>query len=440
MGSRFRGNDGMGLFGLTVVAVALVCGLAHGEPDGPRWYYLGPWVWVDGDDPHWEAPAGTVGLIDLRGASGGVGFFATDTALSDDYTLLGTDLNGPVDEGAWGKTLGVTPPAGSTVLEALVDVLTVQADPTGEARAPPLMPRQDGVLEIWLGGHSQVYARAFEGETDPAWPNIQKRLWETYRTLEAEATARGSKDTTLHQRALAVWQQKYHIADADTLIPPDMESVEPVRPETTYTDNFNRADEDLEASANWTWLTATANTDFNIVSNQVAYGGNTGAFGLYRFEQNLSTDDHFCQFVVTVETATDGGPMVVTRNDASATTTSSTHNYYRANHRNASGDSVIGKTVAGSGSLIATGGAVNPTAPYTIRLVSNGSTHQLFIAGVLQATATDTAIAGHVRTGMRMALDDGTARWDDFVIADIATPVWLVDPTPISTRLQGLAR
>ena len=71
-----------------------------------RYYYIGPWVWRT--DPEmgqcWDAPAGTVGRIDLRplaacAQAGGshpqnYGLFVTESPLLDaKYTLLATDLD-----------------------------------------------------------------------------------------------------------------------------------------------------------------------------------------------------------------------------------------------------------------------------------------------------------------------------------------------------------
>ena len=72
----------------------LWCGSLFATQTKPYKYYVGPWVWDDGSaggEECWKAPAGTVGLIDLRSISGmgkrggvpdGYGFFAVDGTLS----------------------------------------------------------------------------------------------------------------------------------------------------------------------------------------------------------------------------------------------------------------------------------------------------------------------------------------------------------------------
>lgn len=230
--------------GLLVPLFAALSFSAWAVPDGPRHYYLGPWVWDDaeGIGPHWRAPEGTVGLVDLRGSSGGVGFFATDTPLDDPaYIYLGDSLDDPVDEAAWEAALPVDI-APASILDALWDTLTVHGDPDGVAMCPPIIPTSRGQLELHLGGHSLVRARKFNGKSDPAWPAIQARIQRDYRRIRAEAIRSGSRDRTVHQRQLAVWMHELGIDDEADLIPKDLPLERARKPETVIGDTFTNAD------------------------------------------------------------------------------------------------------------------------------------------------------------------------------------------------------
>lgn len=106
-----------------LTAIALIASaLAHGTPDGPRYYYIGPWV-LDTDETgmeYWHAPEHTVGLVDLRGNNvNGVGFFSTDAPIVG-YTEFGSDLNAqmkPSQVAAWNSALGTTETSGGSGIE-----------------------------------------------------------------------------------------------------------------------------------------------------------------------------------------------------------------------------------------------------------------------------------------------------------------------------------
>ena len=126
-----------------------------------RYYYLGPWQQYtdDGGAAYWGAPAGTVGLVDLRPLSPvqTFGFFATAEPLNDSNyepfgDASGTRLNAltmtPQQRAKWSSMLGINGDnwSGNRLLDVLVDTLTVHADPDGEERAKPLTPLPSGEL------------------------------------------------------------------------------------------------------------------------------------------------------------------------------------------------------------------------------------------------------------------------------------------------------
>ena len=221
-----------------------------------RYYYIGPWVWRT--DPemgqYWDAPTGAIGRIDLRpyaacAQAGGshpqnYGFFATDKPLLDlKYLLLATDIDAAIKPDIIeGVATKLKTPAlkAKTVRELLVELLTVAADPDQINRTSCLMPKQNGMMEIHLGGHSVVWQRPFEGKSDPAWPNIQQVVQATYReTRERALNVLDSTPTDLHRKRLTDWQGKFGI-DYTKFIPDDLPTELPAPKETAVSDDFNR--------------------------------------------------------------------------------------------------------------------------------------------------------------------------------------------------------
>lgn len=373
-----------------------------------RYYYLGPWQ-TDADGVY-VPPPGTVGLIDLRPTvlqTDTYGFFATELPLVDlNYEPFGDVLGTLLDaltltatqRSRWASMLGLPSVAGPTLLDVLWETLTTAADPDGETRAKPILPTHRGVLELHLGGHSLVRSRRFTGPDDPTWPAIQRVLQNDYR--RTPEPVRG--------KVLANWMAKYRNADVRAFIPAGLPVIEPVKPTTTITDDFDRADGALGSSAGgWAW--GDVDGPFAIVSNVAQSPTEGGALtkNCERAEIDLSSDDHESQ-VVAFSVTTLAGVGASARIDSAANT-----RYGVAMRSNVW---VIDKWVAGASTNLANAATPTATTGTVIKAEANGSSISLYKDGVAVSTVTDTSIAGNLRAGI-CGKDGG--KLNDFSAADL---------------------
>jgi len=372
-------------------------------------YYLGPWeLSDDAEGKRWHPPEGTLGLVDLRplAPTECFGFFATEKELGSDYLFLGSQLDEPVKEdlaGKWASALGISRLEGATVLDCLWEILTVRADPEGGVRAKPILPTHLGMLELHLGGDSLVRSRRFQGVSDPAWPNIQAVLQADYRVIYAQALKAESTDRTVHQRLLGAWQAKYGLADARLFIPSDLPVEVPIRPQTTISDNFNRA----TLGANWTAVDGTWDI-YNSV--QLRNTAEVVIPATLRYDaSSLSSDDHYAQITYLSASMTSKwmGPMVRFASDGETGYCARIHAL--GTERN------IYKDVAGTLTSLwtdANGGG----PPQTIKLSADGTSISLYDDGVLAQTITDSAISGNLRVGVASF---SITRGDNFIAEDL---------------------
>lgn len=298
---------------IAILAALLACGLAaHAEPDGPRWYYMGPWV-LDADEgiDFWRAPEHTVGLIDLRGTVGGCGFFSTDVALADpSYVLLGTDLADAVDVADWEAQTGIDVPDGwsGTILDALWNNCTIWADPTGETTCAGLFPTSQKQIELHLGGHSLIKSRRWQADKDPMWPNVQQRMQAAYRIEREQATEAIAKLPS-RDRAMAQTKIRAHFERVmgarsldlgvpwQELAPEDLRDWGSMSPGTSWTDTFTDADTTVLSShtpdggGSWTRRFGATPT----ISSNTLIGTSNSYF---RRESDVSGSNNYCSVTV----------------------------------------------------------------------------------------------------------------------------------------------
>lgn len=296
------------------VLLVLLPAAAWAEPDGPRYYYLGPWVEdLSARETTWTQPDGTVGSVALSPTDTVPpwGFIATDAPLADPaFLAFGQDLHAEMGAGeiaAWEMYTNLDVPDGRyTLLDLLWNTLTVWADPTGQTIAPPLMPNRHGDLQLWLQGHSLVRSERID-TGHPLWPKVRDRVRVAYRQVRREAT------TLEAQKWLGYEERKYRqlgLTDWRELVPPDLRDRQPLKPETVYPDNFNRADGAVgTASGGWTWVITAADTA--VVSS------NRGQFSISGNNLNVrpptvSGADNYLQ-LANVTNPTQGEPTLVVR-------------------------------------------------------------------------------------------------------------------------------
>lgn len=391
-------------------------------------YYIGPWVWdtSEPDLPHWRAPSGTVGLVDLRPLDipDTYGFFAAEQDLpSEDYTLLGTALDeqiSTVTRDAWRGALNISESmSGSlTVLDLLWDTLFGgYGDPDGAERCPPGLPTHKGIYELHLAGHSLVRSRKYRGgEHDPNWRPMQALLQRNYRKIRQQTHDRRSRDPEKHRKVLGAWERKYKV-HGDLLIPADLPKEKALRPETTITDDFNRA------SLGSDWVEHLSRGDWSINSNIYLRAETTNEWGppeLYNTNA-LSSDDHYCQIYV-VDAGTLWGLISVCCRDQGDGTQTAYYGFVATD-----GTRRIRKIVNGAKTGLINDSAGSVSFPYTQQLEATGSSIKLFANGVEQQSVTDSSIAGHVNVSV--GGDPNTwAHGDDFIAEDLLATVTIIPP------------
>lgn len=383
-------------------------------------YYGGPLVW-DANAPGggaWRAPAGTIAMVDLRsipaqaavgGSPAGSGFFATEGTLDSSYELLGTSLDATFSAAMankWQAKFGVKPDS-ATLVDALVDTLSVYSDPTGETGPKPLMPDSSGLLEVHLQGHSCVWrghaGPSSYGKSRARWGKIKQTFQLDYEGIRATAIANGSDE---HQRLLGFWRDTMgrwepgRLADPATLKRAllakkyqDDSGDDPKRPRTWINETFTKADSTtLGPKLAWVEIAGDAAVKDNKISNN-----DVNTVDLAYANSPLSGANQSCK--MTIETSVSGnstglGPCC--RFSNSATT------FYVSVAYNSFGTAFVDtrKWVAGSQTILQTVG-VTFSLPQPLELLVSGS-QQLakFNNALATVSSTDTAISSNLYCGV----------------------------------------
>lgn len=402
---------------------------------GPYHYSGGPWVW-DASEGCWRPPETAVCALDLRslpdaslpGTFGDrpYGFFASLDPLGSDYVAFGVgDCREIHSTGAmrdaWQSLLGYRP-SGATLLDLLCDHLTNGADPEGQAACKPLLPTTAGHLDLHLGGHSLVRRERFD-RNHSHWNKVaalhQADIARLVTEFDGLAKGKGASEAArlraVPEKVLGGLCQQYRIAfeDAAVLLPPSLRGkLNPRKPETTITDNFNRADSATlgSSSEGWSWSeqgSGNWDIDTNTAESQALDS-------VARADADLSSANHAVQASVTAQVAT-SNPGVLARFSASVSNT-----YYMWRDSNDGNVQQLFKRVTGTFTQIGSNVAGTPAPPFTLRLTVSGSSLEGLLDGVSKITQTDTAITGNVRTGLRdnvlgTKLDNFSA--DDLAVA-----------------------
>ena len=384
-------------------------------------YYIGPWVWDDRDPemPSWNVPAGTVGLIDLRGipdqslagvlGSRPYGFFAVSGTLPREYTLLGSGDLREINTTAAMKSVWLSlfgyEPQGDKLADLLFDYLTNGSDPTfNDDTVPSLMPNTKGVLEMHLGGHSLVKAARFRYGIHSHTNKTQAALHRNYRRMRAEVEA-GRMFDGHERKVLDFWVKKYKLKGDDwkQLVPAELRDGHsgPLPHDTTITESFNTGDSDtLGPDLSWTELEG----DWDIVTNAAEVASASG--------QQVVIKN-----IVGSASANRG---VIARKDSSATL--SYYHFDAADNGGATDTWRTFKRVSGSFTAIGSNTTVDVVADDVIKGQTDGSTIKRFRNGSEQDSATDSAISGNLRCGLNgnvLAGNNGQ-RVDAFEAADLA--------------------
>lgn len=389
-------------------------------------YWLGPWAWVDNGNGagYWQMPTGAQAALDLRSPAAcavpttptGVGLFLTPNAgnLGGDYTNLGTDPSALLNAGqrAALRSLLSLPRsvAGLDLQSILWEAMTAQADPDGEARMLPLVPTGRH-YELWVGGQRlRRHLLDTNGEEFVPFIAMLRRLYRQARQDSLE----GRTPANHYRKLLGYWVRKYYLPYR-LFQPNDVPDEPDLPPETTISDNFNRADADGLGTSSEGWSWTEVGGDIDIVSNRAQGTPDTPAYA--RAGSALSGNDNYAQCVVTTTSVSgvrQGGPTC--RGDASAQT------YYwgsQAAGASTTGTFRIYKVVTSTRTALGTGATHNKSGE-TKKIEANGSSIAIYNNGVLVESITDTSIASGVYAGISFDRPNNIFQCDDWTAADIA--------------------
>lgn len=412
--------------------------------------YLGPWIWVEKPRPRWEAPGATAWRLDLRPRAGraatggrpqGLGLFALKDALADStsYVDLGDDLQAELKDDqrqAWADALGLKKvPPGPTLADVIVQTLTLYADPDDAKLCPPILPGVDGVQRVTLGG--EVLSAKRIGPTDPEFALVRSQLQSNYRKLRQQARE-GNADPEAHRKFLTVCLEKFGLQGADAyqqFIPQGLPDEKPRPKETTIQDDFNRADADPISTGSFAW-SMIESSNLEIVSNQARTADDTGAPATARAESDLSSDDHYAQAVVGASDesiSVYGGPTC--RNDSGALTFYLLYLEFDLNQIE------LYEVTAGTFTQIDVASyTLNSGTTYTAKVSADGSAIKGYINGAEELSATDSAITGNVRCGLRAEtnITGHYVSFDNFEASDISG-AQTATPGTATVAISGVA-
>ncbi len=364
--------------------------------------------------PVYRRPVGTTASLDVRSLPNqsapnlsAVGLFV-GPATTPDATSLGATLNSTLTgraRSAWESLVGHPVPGTiNRVAELITWALTEAADPSGDTRAKPVLTGRIVLQgqDVWRGEMSAQH-RAHV---------IEVRRRDLIRMPEGPT----------RQRVLSTYLKKYgnarSKAEAIRVFGLDWD---PLTPHTTLTDTF-AGDGNLHgrtpsgglggtweefAGSVYTALLTTGGVCRHDVSVPVGRG---------RLNDDLSTDDHYCQLsIVTsaIASATRGiGPVV--RYAAAA------HTFYHMYCEPAGNDFEMYKYAADTPTEIGTNTANTWSLPDTVKIQIDGSTLSASVNGGADLfSTTDTAITGNVRCGIESYIDAGQTDLDDWEAADV---------------------
>lgn len=397
----------------------------HATQTEPYNYYVGPWVWVDDSyEPHWQAPSGTIGQIDLRTSAQssqtvtpeGYGLFVTKETLPPPYVLL---ANGFINEALVSEqaknsaksVLGYKPTA-DIIIDVIFEMLTTRSDPNGELSVKPLMPTSKSELEVWLGGHSKIISQKFVYGSHPHTNKVRDVLRKSYRKAREEAVLKGNQH---HRKVLDFFGEKYKVDDPENhFIPDDLPKEKRLKHETVITETWDCADSD-NISCDLTWT--EDNTDHDIVSNEMVNPNNNDS--AYSSVGTLSSDDAYAQVEISVN-QTNNSALGVVRIRVNGTTDH--YGMYILDKSGAGDEQRLEKRVSGTTTTIAGPTATTAVDGDLFKVEADGSTIKGYREGVEEFSVTDTSVTGYLRAGIVSYYNTSApryAKFDNFEAGDI---------------------
>ena len=410
-------------------------------------YYLGPYVFDHQIARQlglraFVAPHGTVAAIDLRSeferneTLGGCGIFATRENLPSEYRLFG---QGDIREiypreserAIFAGLLNMRWVAGDSLADWLWSALTVYADETGEERVKPLMPTTGRQVNLHLG---QTIRSQRWDVTRTEFQTSHRLMQLQYQRARNETREGRYYDELHHRRVLDYWGHKLgYDRPQDILIPRGLPIETPVMHATSVSDNFNRANEALNAGP-WAEITAS----LGVVSNTVQRDDNLGSLAYGRHTTALSSDDHYAEVVVSKHDIVDAYAGAAVRFH------SGNGSAYFGWSRKKNGEGYELWSFTGGTTLTRLALTGNPPAtPFTLRLEANGTDLKLFDPAISAVTprVTATAVEGNLHVGLVVSgqLTSGSQGIDSFAGADLSTVATSITASAAATGTVGVA-
>ena len=391
----------------------------------PRHYYLAQWEWYgEGNTGYWGAPSrgarqpDAIGVLDLRtlpqmGKSGGIsegyGIFAYRAEKNIPGSIyVGSDLDGNLkltEQKALQDILKLRKLPTGTWRDVLWDIFTTYSDPTGKTAPKPLAGKLDGTVKLYLNGFGMIKEEEFNNQH-------RQRSIAVFQDDYKRKRRDGVSLKVLHRWTGETMQELYGRMDAGLakeILPNPYKEDGWKKPETTITDNFNRADSS-DLGANWT----ESQGDFQILTNVLDIVSLTTSWAVAKHNTALSSANHYVQANVNRETSGNQvGPGMVGR-------FADTSNYYYCKV-DISGidDQRIYKIVTGTRTSL--GEASDDWNNGSVmKLEIDGSSLKMYEGATLRVSVTDTAITGNTTAGVVTNDATATIDWDNFEAADLA--------------------
>lgn len=244
-------------------------------------YYFGKWIW-DSQELLWKAPGSPIGQIDFRsdfqasqkGIAEGFGLFVYDNPQVGLDLFIGNSLADNVQATipSIEALLGITAYSiQSTVLSDIIfELLTEHCDPLGASRWRPVIPEGDSLV-VHQGKGVVIRSDIFKLGVHSASNKILEAIQEDYRKIRLQVLD-GKAPAGQHRKYLRGLMDKYNTHNYMQFIPNDLPKEFPLTRATTVTDDFNRTNEAIEVSSDWTLLNIDSVPNYgsmDIFSNRV---------------------------------------------------------------------------------------------------------------------------------------------------------------------------
>ncbi len=414
------------------LALALSLGLSDNvafQPKGPAEVCITKWNWVDREvnqTPFWQAPRPdrVLGVLDLRTTAerilkGGVAqghvlvvYDTAGTCVETNGALIiwDADLEQPLaqtEKQALRLGLGIDEAISELTLgDTIFAFMAFYSDPSGLTSWKPLRAGHDGLLKLHLGGYGLVKSEQFE-------------LGRHTKTLEAEQEnyrrARqqvldGELPEDFHRKYLTVLSEKYNVHYSN-FIPKDLPDEEPLPHDTVVSDNFNRSNEELDASGDW----AESRGDFDVLTNKADVTATDAGEAAAIFDGTaLSTDDHYVEANINSTQEFTGKQITITARMSDADNSYMFTESFLQSVRILSN---IGGTLAELDSTNHTW-----VDDELLRGEVDGTSLEVFVEGVSFGTATDANIDTVFNAGIWTDGTNTSFRWDNWEAGDLGAP------------------